>query len=338
MEKTNNTRIPLYDNLKFLLICCVVVGHWCAIGDNKTPIYQFVMVFLYSFHPLFFFISGLFYKREKAVDRAVEFTVIGFMLKVLYVLMFVVSNFKSVSDYTNVFKFFGDPSPAWFIITLAAYYILAYLLKNMDLRVILAVSVLVVLCVGYDTQVSEMIYLTKAVRYFPFFILGRMCTTEKVEKVRSIIPLKIVAGILLIVWAAVIVKDRNIEMFKLLFTGADSYVNFPKEYMLKNGPVIRFLTDTLSGVIAACWLILMPNKQISPFSQCGSKIIQVYFWHLPFLVPFDKLGIPQKLSNHGAVVSIVSLLIPFALILLLSLKPFAYPVKLIRKRPEKEIQ
>ena len=46
-------RIALWDNLKFILIVSVVIGHFINIRDSVT--YHSIFIFIYSFHmPLFF--------------------------------------------------------------------------------------------------------------------------------------------------------------------------------------------------------------------------------------------------------------------------------------------
>lgn len=65
-EKYVKTRIALWDNLKFVLILLVVIGHFSKFFQNDSSIYRSVFLFIYAFHmPLFLFISGLFHKDEK---------------------------------------------------------------------------------------------------------------------------------------------------------------------------------------------------------------------------------------------------------------------------------
>ena len=57
-------RVALWDNLKFLLVTCVVIGHFADQFTDVSLIYDSIFLFIYSFHiPLFIFISGIFYKK-----------------------------------------------------------------------------------------------------------------------------------------------------------------------------------------------------------------------------------------------------------------------------------
>ncbi len=56
-------RIMLWDNLKFILITLVVVGHFSERFASTSDICKSIFLFIYAFHmPLFLFISGMFHK------------------------------------------------------------------------------------------------------------------------------------------------------------------------------------------------------------------------------------------------------------------------------------
>ena len=47
-------RIALWDNLKFFLVTCVVIGHFADRFTDASNIYDSIFLFIYSFHiPLF---------------------------------------------------------------------------------------------------------------------------------------------------------------------------------------------------------------------------------------------------------------------------------------------
>lgn len=58
-------RTPKWDNLKFAMILCVVIGHTLYYFYSSSAIAKSLYLFLYTFHmPVFVFISGLFSKRK----------------------------------------------------------------------------------------------------------------------------------------------------------------------------------------------------------------------------------------------------------------------------------
>ena len=57
-------RVPKWDNLKFFLILCVVIGHFIERYVGELWVYRSLFAFIYTFHmPAFLFIAGLFSKR-----------------------------------------------------------------------------------------------------------------------------------------------------------------------------------------------------------------------------------------------------------------------------------
>ena len=73
-------RIAKWDNLKLLLIFCVVVGHTIYTFHNTSLLARSLYLFLYSFHmPAFLFVAGLFSKhavRARRYETVVEYLVI----------------------------------------------------------------------------------------------------------------------------------------------------------------------------------------------------------------------------------------------------------------------
>lgn len=58
-------RIFLFDNLKFLLMTTVVIGHLSDCLVKSSDIMKSTYVFIYAFHmPLFIYLSGLFHSNR----------------------------------------------------------------------------------------------------------------------------------------------------------------------------------------------------------------------------------------------------------------------------------
>lgn len=63
-------RIALWDNLKFILITAVVIGHFADFVVDRSDTCKSIYLFIYAFHmPLFIFISGLFHTDRNVVKK-----------------------------------------------------------------------------------------------------------------------------------------------------------------------------------------------------------------------------------------------------------------------------
>ena len=69
MLSARTTRQSGIDNAKFVLILLVCLGHFSrvVVVTADSPAMRSLFLFIYAFHmPLFFFLSGLFARRERA--------------------------------------------------------------------------------------------------------------------------------------------------------------------------------------------------------------------------------------------------------------------------------
>lgn len=81
----HNERIFLYENVRFILIVLVVVGHAIDLNTAQSKVYKSLFLWIYSFHmPLFLFLSGLFHKNKNITAKVLEYICIGFLWKIVY--------------------------------------------------------------------------------------------------------------------------------------------------------------------------------------------------------------------------------------------------------------
>ena len=144
-------RLYLYDNLKFLLIVLVVLGHLIddstvkLFGDGggetgvpQAKVFSGAFLFLYAFHmPLFIFISGLFNRGHddgrKVLGKTLGFVVIGMLMKCLNYwsqVRFQTDFDKENSDGEIFFDLLGGDGVYWYMFAMAAFMVICYLLRN----------------------------------------------------------------------------------------------------------------------------------------------------------------------------------------------------------------
>lgn len=269
-------RIYLFDNLKCLLIILVVIGHFIdGEGTSEFRSMRALFVFIYAFHmPLFLFVSGLFTKRKDRLDisRVLSFVCIGFVLKIA-------TAFISFIFGRDVhFSLLSDAGVAWFMFALAAYLVIAWLLRNSDKIVVLGLAISLALAVGYDSSVGDFLYLSRIIVFFPFFWLGYCLDPQKVMEFTRKPSVRVVSISAVLIFALVCVLcTSEVYAYRSMFTGRNSYSGISA--LEDCSWINRLVALSLSTILSVGLISLVPNKAIPFFSTAGKRTLQVFFWH-----------------------------------------------------------
>ena len=160
-------RIFLFDNLKFLLMTTVVIGHLSDCLVKSSDIMKSIYVFIYAFHmPLFIYLSGLFHSNRNVKNRCISFIFMGFSMKVLLYLS------KLIFFHETDFLLLSDDGIPWFMFALAMFTACSYFLRDSDLKIIFLLSIILACIVGYDKSIGDYLYLSRFVVFYPFYLLG----------------------------------------------------------------------------------------------------------------------------------------------------------------------
>lgn len=320
-----NNRDKFWDGLKFCLITLVVIGHLADEFTDKSDIYKSVFLFIYSFHmPLFIFISGLFYKSERIVEKVVFYISVGFLYKILTTLIDIL---KGSNNPT--FTFLADGGPSWFMFVLAYYTIFAYILRNQNKKYIIIVVIFINCFLGYDSSVGDFLYLSRFMIFFPFFIIGTVIDRESILKLRNNKNF-LISVMVLIVWAFICVHyNDKIYLFRYLFTGRNAFW----DEIIMYGPLFRFMAYIISFLVGIAVLFSVPRCFISKVAFMGKNSLTVYFWHFRVYELLNVFFGVSILFNYGAIGKICFLIIGiFISIILSSLHIFSLPLEYIKKQ------
>lgn len=288
-------RLRYYDNIKFFLITTVVIGH--AIDSYAVPLHrmaQAAFVFIYSFHmPLFIFLSGLFVTREKlnaryVKSKAVFFVMMGFVAKLLMQLLSVIRQ-KPVG-----FRLLGDDGVPWYMFAMAAFYVLAYLLKERKGLPVLVLTILVGAFVGYDESIGDYLYLSRVVVFFPFFWAGVITSSAAVEeRTKGTLP-KVVGAIAVAAFAyACVFHTGRVYSYRYLFTGRNYFARVAIEDCS--------WVNRIQAYLITCWMMvgilaLFPHGEIPVISRSGERTLQVYLMHRPIVRLYQIYGILEAID------------------------------------------
>ena len=320
-----NTRVALWDNVKFVIITFVVIGHFADVFTNSSNICKSIFLFIYAFHmPLFIFISGLFYRESNSKQKIVYYASCGFALKITSTCLTIIIN-KS----TN-FSLLSESGIPWFMFSLAAFQAIMYLFNKINKKFVLVFSVVIACFVGYDKSIGDLLCLSRIIIFFPFFLLGTMAAQQTVidfikKHFKILLPISV---FVLTLWLYLcFFQLDHFYILRHLFTGRNPFANT----VIKYGPLARLLCYFITFATGASLLVIIPKQRIPIVTTLGSRTLNVYFWHWPFyrlLAAYLQINKLFAISFWGkAAYFFIAVLLS---ITLMSVIYFEFPLKIIK--------
>ena len=335
-------RITFYDNLRFILILLVVIGHvlGCCLDNGY---FIGIYLFIYAFHmPLFIFVTGFFAKKLEDKDGNFK------LYKVInYVLLFLVFKialfiFMRFILHQNVeFYLFTEHDTPWFLLSCALWLCITYLVKNVKAKYMLIFSVLFALIIGYDYMIEDVFVLSRTIVFFPFFLLGYHLSKEKLNNFVNILherKYQICSFIFLVLIITILIlfasKLDFLRPFLLSAYAYDFDIPFDNKLMF---PIIRLSCLITSVIISLAVMTLVPRRRLF-FSELGKRTLQIYILHLFFIYLLLYTRIEMYLSAFfGDLWHVIIFAFPIILTFLLSFKFWGYPFNKIMKFKYKKI-
>ncbi|WP_368878853.1 acyltransferase family protein [Proteus mirabilis] len=332
-EITNNhvaqkSRIPLFDNMKLLLILLVVLGHAVDYYTSQYKEAKWFFLYVYSFHmPAFIFISG-FFSKKLITNKPFPIEKV-FSLLLLYVLLqlsiYGLLKFNGGNPTLSLFVVGGVP---WFLLALPIWMVLLHILKPIKFQFLFPISILAGILVGFDPKVSQFLATARVIVFFPFFIMGAYFRFEYIELLKNN-KFKLF-GMLFIIFSVIFswIYIDDIYKFRYIFTGQNPYkvTAFSKSIIDSiNARVINYI---IAFLFIAIFLSLIGNKKYL-FTKLGERTLQVYFLHRLVIYEYHHL----KITNYIKQVSpdywwilymLIFILVTFILSLSIFSKPFDY--------------
>ena len=317
-------RIHLWDNLKCLLILFVVLGHFIALYTTKSSVFKGIFLFIYSFHmPLFIFISGYFHKNRDVAKKVLFYISVGCLSKFLFFLEDFFLGGKPKLD------FFTESGLPWFMFALGIFIGIAYLLRDINRKYVLIVSVLIGSMVGYDNKIQDFLVLSRIFVYFPFYVAGIYVYENCRERFSAIISSKksfIVSVLIILAWlTACILLVKHIYFLRPFFTGRNPY----PMALYYSGAAIRILCYFITSIVSFSFICIIPKVNLKFLTECGRTTLQIYFWHYIALKILLLYPILNLCASTGG--KFVYLLIAVLLTFILSTRIFGFPVKIMKR-------
>lgn len=320
MPSTLSTRQSGIDNAKFILIVLVCLGHFSRVivVTADSPAMRSLFLFIYAFHmPLFFFLSGLFARRDRINWRKVgALVVLGYLLKL------VIFAVRLLMGQSAVFDPFSDTGTPWYLFSYASILALNYLLRRVDLRALLGLALVVSLLAGCFDWIGNFLYLSRTLVFFPFFLAGELTGRDRLMDRLHRPLIRGLSGGVLAVWAAVCAAVPGLWPWVRVFTA-----RFPYSQMALPlpGGLGRLLWYPLAALLGLALLSLAPNRPLPVVTALGGRTMQIYFWHRPALYVLEYAGAASALWGAGLAGRAAWLALGVGFAFFFGLRPFAFP-------------
>ncbi|MEE3343275.1 MAG: acyltransferase family protein [Bacilli bacterium] len=316
-------RIYKFDNIKFLLILLVVIGHSVEFYIDKYNSMNKIFIFIYSFHmPLFIFLSGLFQKKiYHFKDLPLKKLCYYFYLIVIMFVLFVLSN--KMFGVNLSFNFISSFDVHWYLVVLIIYILMVPIISRLNLNILFIISFILGCFVGFDNRIGDFLCLSRVIVFFPFFCLGFIFSDKKetLIKITNNIICKFLSICVIIFFLYICYRRLDlIWKYKSVFTGRNAF------NLIQNIPNCsfkhRFITYMISLAMGFSIMCVIPNIKFKLFTKLGKRTLQVYVFHRSLLYVCFNMGLFNKLERiFGEKLVFVMILIGIIITLLLSIKP-----------------
>ena len=335
-------RIYKYDNVKALLIFLVVVGHLTSDYVTQFHSIRWFTLWIYTFHmPAFIFISGLMHKHYITEEQAAlgangytKFRPDKFfgLLFTAYGMKLFIYLFRLAIGQRAVFSFFVEPGAPWYLIVMAEYEILLFLIRKVNWKAMLPIAFAVSAIIGYFPAVGDFLSLSRMFNFLPIFLVGYYMDTDKLTEFCENVKLKIGAWIIIIASIAICYFGPwKMYAMRKWFTGRRSY-EFLSDFFGNITPyawAIRLGIWAIALLFTFSVIIVIPNRNMGLISKIGANTLNVYFWHRPICYWINGLGLYPALvqicGGSDPLATVLFTVFALALTVLFGLDIFKHP-------------
>lgn len=283
-----NNRDPFFDNVKFILIILVILGH-IPMSDSFG---HATIMWIFSFHmPLFIFISGFFSKISdnnkfwngiiKLVETLVVFTIIHLIIVII----------KGISlDINSIFE---PRWTLWYLMSLIWWRIMLFFtpqsIRNNHILLIV-LSVVLALGAGWIPLNSQFSF-QRTFSFLPFFVMGYVAGTRKIN-IKRRIPVVVALIVLSVAWCVFYHSVGGARTF----TQAQNYMSY------NISPIYIFMWRgawlLLATLMSYCFLCIVPRKNYF-WTSYGRITLFIYLYHSVILtwryIIRDEFNLPTTL-------------------------------------------
>jgi fucose 4-O-acetylase-like acetyltransferase len=326
-------RYYYFDNLKFLLIMLVVIGHFVDPFRKIEPAYSSLYFFIYLFHmPLFVFTTGIFAKTmfegggagghmmprgRFCTEKIISFFILYFGLSFA---IFLIEHFLTGKDVT--YSLLTNSNASWYLLACVLWYTALPLFCEMKPRIVIPLICLISVFAGYTSEIGDFLMLSRVLYFAPFFFLGYFLNADDVIRRISVRPqVRALAAALLICACALCFVFSDVLLpFRGLLTARNSYEFLSSPEL---GGLYRIGLYLVSALLCVAFMLIVPKGRAF-FTKLGANTLQVYIWHLIILRLLGAVHFVPLIataSESFSAIRLIPLLLAIAVTFLFSLNP-----------------
>lgn len=283
------------DNIKFILILLVVIGHFIEPYILLNEYIYFMYFFIYSFHmPLFAFVSGIFSKKIESFYQVKKSLLQIVKLQLFY--GFIIGIFILI-DPTNMSYFQSEVSdvtilsfvklvftPIWLL-----WYLLALLIWRILLRFFkpnlkfLFLSFVFYILIGFGKNIEGVFALHRALTFFVYFMIAQIINPSILLLYRKKLNFSPLFLVFTIPIFYIFTKNINVEF---LYFSSDYFSLFENIFYAIILKIIFFLWTIYISFTLLC---LISTKE-KFYSKYGSSSFNTYIGHGLIFIIITFLG------------------------------------------------
>ena len=281
----SKSRIYKWDNAKFFLIWCVVIGHIGNYFSDSSPVLARIQFWVYLFHmPAFIFLSGMLSRKsieEKRWNKCFSYVILYFLMEIMQHLASVIIK-GSKAAKIDLLHENGVP---WFAFAMVWFFALSIILAQVikkDLRLAVlfwVISIVIGIISGYLTRIGSFLVLQRTLVFFPFFYAGFLAAQVNFFEAADKFWIKGISYIL--IGASLIISFcyyNNISFWRRLMRGRFNYWQIDKGLDPSWGWSWRLIAYVVSGLLVLAILLIAPQKKFR-VSYLGRRTLPVFALH-----------------------------------------------------------
>lgn len=325
MSRQLKTRIHKFDNVRLFVMLMLVLGSFADAYTDRSDMFRSWFVFISAFvSPTLIFLSGLF---EQRYDKGDHFRIRKFSLYItlgmaLKLLIFALR--RLVGEDPGIDPF-GGATIEWYLFVIAMYMLTAFVLKRLNRWVMLALSVVLGVMVGF-TPLRDEFYLMRYFVFMPFYFAGHYLTPMQVRRFSHKTNVKFAGIAFLFIFFVLCFRWREvIYPLRMLFTGRNPYSMVPIEGCTFYH---RLLCYGISAILVIAIMACLPNRKVPILSTCAENTSGMYFWHVPLLLILQWAGLFKLIETLGDPMwKLTVLFSSIAFGIILTIPVFSWPLK-----------